>query len=266
MDDIINNLRSQVHTHIVGRNLIYRPSVTSTNDVVLKLAAAGAPEGTVVLAGEQTAGRGRLQRTWLSPRGNIAFSVLLYPTLERLPYLIMVSSLAVARAIESAAGVTAGIKWPNDVQVNGRKVCGILIENHIRDRDVRSVIGIGINVGTYPADLPSTATSATSLEQEAGRSISKADLLAALFAEMDRLYTLLPGRPGLVYRAWQRRLVTLGKPVKVISGTEVIIGVAEDVNRDGSLRLRLPDGSVTVVVCGDVSLRDGTSPSMGEVR
>ncbi len=258
MDDIINNLRSQVHTQIVGRSLIYRPSVTSTNDVVIELAAAGAPEGTVVLAGEQTAGRGRLRRTWLSPRGNIAFSVLLCPTLERLPYLIMVSSVAVARAIESATGVRAGIKWPNDVQVNGRKVCGILIENHIRDRDVRSVIGIGINVETYPADLPSTATSATSLEREAGRSISQADLLAALFAEMDRLYTLMQSRPGTMYRAWQRRQVTLGKPGRVISAADVSSGTAEDVDRDGSLRLRLPDGSTTVVVSGDVSLREGS--------
>jgi BirA family transcriptional regulator, biotin operon repressor / biotin---[acetyl-CoA-carboxylase] ligase len=255
MEPIVDKLRTQLNTHFVGRNLIYLPQVTSTNDVALEAAASGAPEGTVVLAGCQTTGRGRLKRAWLSPRGNIAFSLVLHPPLKRLPYMIMVASLGVANAIESTIRAPAGIKWPNDVFIRGKKVCGILIENQIRDRSVRSVIGIGINVRMDMAALPEIAATATSLEGEAGRPISETDLLAAIFYEIERLYLVLNVLPDTVFQAWRKRLVMLGKPVRVISGVVITTGIAEDVNLDGSLCLRLPDGSLEVIVSGDVSLR-----------
>ncbi len=255
LDDIYKYIAPKLTTSIIAKNLIYHPSLTSTMDAGRDLALANCPQGTVVLAGEQTAGRGRLKRTWISPRGNVAFSVILSPTFEQLPYMIMISSLAVVRGIGSTTGVKAGIKWPNDVQINGRKVCGILIENYIRNHTVQSNIGIGVNIEKYPEDLPETAVKATCLENEAGHPVPRADFLAAVFNEMDKLYALLQTGPDAVFNDWRASLVTLGKQVKVGSGDETFNAMALDVNRDGSLVIRREDGSMSVVVAGDVSIR-----------
>ena len=112
-------------------------------EVAREKAQQGAEEGAVVIADEQTAGRGRIKRTWLSPKGNIAFSVILYPSLARLPFLVMLASLAVVYSIEKVTVLKAGIKWPNDVLINDRKVCGILIESDVRESKVNYAIREG---------------------------------------------------------------------------------------------------------------------------
>jgi BirA family biotin operon repressor/biotin-[acetyl-CoA-carboxylase] ligase len=244
-----------LRTRIIGRKLLYYPSVTSTNDLAKRLAEQGEPEGTVVIAGEQTAGRGRLKRAWLTPGGNIAVSVILRPEISLLPRMIMLASVAVVRAVSPAAGLKAGIKWPNDVLINGKKVCGILIENDVRKEAVNySVIGIGINIAVSPADSPEIRYPATSLAAEAGKAVSRLELVRKLLKEMDGLYTEMPAGES-VFEEWRDNLVTLGTGVKVTAGDTVYEGVAESVSEDGSLRLRLPGGGLVTVVAGDVTLR-----------
>lgn len=249
--DISRNLK----TDFIGKKVIAYPSLSSTNDIAKREAKKGAREGTVILAEEQTAGRGRLKRAWLSPKGSIALSIILHPTPAQLPSLIMVASLAVARCIEKVGGLETQIKWPNDVLIKGKKVCGILIESDIRGNAVDyAVIGIGINVNLLPVDFPEIAATATSLAQELGREISQREMIRCLLVEAENLYLALPEGDS-VFREWRDRLVTLGKEVELISGKTSYKGVAESVANDGSLLLRQPDGNLIKIVAGDVSLR-----------
>jgi BirA family biotin operon repressor/biotin-[acetyl-CoA-carboxylase] ligase len=130
--DITNNL----NTRFVGQRVIYYPSVASTMEVAKREAQKGAAEGTIIIAGEQTAGKGRRERLWLSPKGSIALSVIFYPDIVYLPSIVMLASLAVVHAIEAATGLKAQVKWPNDVLVHGKKVCGILVESELRRNNV----------------------------------------------------------------------------------------------------------------------------------
>ncbi|TES84245.1 MAG: biotin--[acetyl-CoA-carboxylase] ligase [Dehalococcoidia bacterium] len=249
--DISRNLK----TDFIGKKVIAYPSLSSTNDIAKSEAKKGAREGTVILAEEQTAGRGRLKRAWLSPKGSIALSIILHPTPAQLPSLIMVASLAVAHCIEKVSGLETQIKWPNDVLIKGKKACGILIESDVRGSAVDyAVIGIGINVNLLPADFPEIAATATSLAQELGREISRREMIRCLLVEAEKLYLALPEGDS-VFREWRDRLVTLGKEVELISGKTSYKGVAESVANDGSLLLRQPDGNLIKIVAGDVSLR-----------
>jgi BirA family biotin operon repressor/biotin-[acetyl-CoA-carboxylase] ligase len=243
-------------TRVIGRSVLYFPSVTSTNDVAKEKAAGGAAEGTVIIAGEQTAGKGRLKRRWLTPGGNIALSVVLRPGLLLLPSMIMLASLAVVRSIEAVTGLKPGIKWPNDILVDGKKVCGILIENDIRGKKVNySVIGIGINIAPEMPDIARTRYPATSLSAELGEKVSRRDIIRRLLSEMDEMYLDLSSG-GSVFVEWRESLVTLGTEVRIAAGETVCEGIAESVNEDGSLLLRDKDGSLVTVVAGDVTLRN----------
>jgi BirA family biotin operon repressor/biotin-[acetyl-CoA-carboxylase] ligase len=243
-------------TRFVGQRVIYYPSLPSTNDAAKEEAQKGASEGTVIVADEQTAGRGRIRRGWLSPKGSIAFSIILYPEVAYLPSLIMVASLGVVHCIEKVTGLKAEIKWPNDVLIKGKKVCGILIESEVKGKRVDyAVLGIGVNVNIKLSDFPEILPSATSLSHELGRKVSRLELLRCLLAEIEKLYLALPSGDE-VFREWRDNLVTLGKRVKVSSGETSYEGIAESVASDGSLLLRQPDGSLTKIVAGDVTLRD----------
>ena len=250
-----SSITAGLATRVIGRRVLYYPSVTSTMDIARREARRGAAEGTVVVAGEQTTGRGRLQRTWYSPQGNIALSIVLRPDLASLPCLVMIASLAVVRGIGAVTGLEALIKWPNDVLIDGRKVCGILIENEVVGNKVSfAIIGIGINVALRPSDIAGIAGTATSLEQELGTTVVPVALVTSLLTEFERLYLALPDNES-IYSAWRDRLVTLGKRVTVHSGGDVLDGVAESVDRTGALLLRHDDGNVTKVIAGDVTLR-----------
>jgi BirA family biotin operon repressor/biotin-[acetyl-CoA-carboxylase] ligase len=241
-------------TELIGQRVIAYPRLTSTNDIAKRQAKKGAREGTVIVAEEQTAGRGRLKRAWLSPRGSVALSVILHPTPAQLPYLIMVASLAVVHCIEKT-GLKAQIKWPNDVLVNDKKVCGILIESDVRGSAVDyAVIGIGLNVNLDPIAFPEISSTATSLSHELGKELSRRDIIRCLLVELENLYLAL-AEGGSVFREWRDRLVTLGKEVELTSGQTTYQGVAESVASDGSLFLRQPNGKLIKVVAGDVSLR-----------
>src|SRR4030042_921551 len=173
-DSITHNLT----TRFIGQRVIYFPSLESTMDAARQEAQKGAPEGTIIVVDEQTGGRGRVKRLWISPKGCIAFSVILYPSIAQLPYLILIVSLAVVRSIKEVTDLKPEIKWPNDILINGKKVCGILIENEIKGAKVEYAnIGIGINVNLNVADFPDIMPFATSLSDELGKEVSRLDII-----------------------------------------------------------------------------------------
>jgi len=242
-------------THFIGQNVLYYPSVTSTNDIARQQALLNAPEGTAVIADRQTTGRGRLKREWVSPPGNIAVTVVLYPGRNNLTYLTMLAALAVLYSIEKTTGLHCQLKWPNDVLINNKKVCGILLESHVAADFVDyAIIGIGINVNMKLADYPEIASIATSLADEVGEEVSRLTLLHNLFQEMEKLYLRLQAGESILAE-WRNNLVTIGKKIHVRSGDEVFAGTAETVADDGSLLLRCDDGSLIKFMAGDVTLR-----------
>jgi BirA family biotin operon repressor/biotin-[acetyl-CoA-carboxylase] ligase len=243
-------------TRIIGGKVFYLPRVTSTMDIARSEAVKGAAEGTVIIAGEQTRGRGRLKRGWIAPEGNIALSIILYPDIKSLPYLIMIASLAVVKGIESVLGLKAGIKWPNDILINGKKVAGILIENEVKGNNVAySILGIGINVDLRVDAHIEIAFTATSLKSESSENDLRIIVTQSLLKEFDKLYLKLPNSKT-IYKAWRDRLITLGEKVRAESGNQIIEGVAEAVDEDGALMIRGEDGKLMRVVAGDVTLRE----------
>ncbi len=258
VEDVLSStaISDNLGTTLVGRTVLYYPRLGSTMDEAREEARRGVAEGTVVIAGEQTSGKGRMKRAWLAPTGNIALSVILHPALASLPCLVMLASVAVAGSIEAVTRLSTRIKWPNDVLINGKKVSGILIESDIRgDRVNYAIVGIGINVNLKPGDFPDIRETATSLAAESLGHVSRLEVIRHLLVEMDRLYVALPdGQP--VYEQWRGRLVTLGRRVRVTSGEGILEGVAESVDGDGSLFLRQPGGSLTRIIAGDVTLRE----------
>ena len=247
---------SGLQPEFLGKKVIYYPTVTSTMDVARDEARKGATTGTMVIAGEQTEGRGRKKRTWISPKGNIAFSVILYPEVSYLPFLVVIAALAVARGIEEIIGLKTQIKWPNDILIAGKKVGGILIENEVKGKEVQyAIVGIGINTEITPVVRGSGALAATCLKDEMGENVIRTDIIKQILQEMGRLYLELPDSEPLL-REWRDRLITLGKSVRVYSKGTMLEGVAEAVDATGSLLLRHADGSSTTIVAGDVTLRD----------
>lgn len=245
-----------LNTRCIGQRVLVFPTVSSTMDIARQEALNKAPEGTAVIAERQTAGRGRLKRAWLTPEGNIAVSVILYPPRERFQSLIMLASLAVLNSIRMTTGLTCRLKWPNDVLIRDKKVCGILIETKTQTNRLDYVIfGIGINVNMKLAEHPELQSIATSLADELGKPVSVIQLLRQLFTELERLYLgMLSGKS--LFPEWSRNLSTIGKSVRVQSGDSVFDGNAESVNEDGSLLLRCTDGSVMRITIGDVTLRE----------
>ncbi|MFC1967232.1 biotin--[acetyl-CoA-carboxylase] ligase [Chloroflexota bacterium] len=248
------SLSEGLTTNIIGRNIVYYPSVTSTMEAARQAVERGEGEGTVIIAGRQSAGRGRIGRTWLSPEGGVALSVILRPKMANLPHLTMLACLSVAYSIKAVTGLKTQIKWPNDVLINDKKVCGILTENDLRGNRVRnSIIGIGINVNISIKDYPEIAGIATSLAGETGDEVSRVDIISSLLAEMERLYLTLPDRAEEIFHAWRDSLITLGRNVTVQNGATTYEGMAESVDRDGTLMLRDKAGRLKRVVAADVT-------------
>ena len=249
------SITDNLGTSHIGREVFCYKRLTSTNDVAIEAAKQGAVGGTVILADEQTVGRGRIKRKWLSPGGSIALSVILYPDIEYLPSLIMLASLSVVYSVQAATGLKPEVKWPNDVLLKGKKICGILIESDLwRDRVNYVVIGIGINVNVRLADFPEISQTATNLSDELGRTVSRQEIIRHLLVEMDKLYLTLQSG-GSIYEAWRDNLMVLGRHVYITGGKNRYEGTAESVARDGSLWLRQADGKLVRIVAGDVTIR-----------
>jgi BirA family biotin operon repressor/biotin-[acetyl-CoA-carboxylase] ligase len=252
----IRCLRTLLEGRAIGGRIVYRDVVSSTMDEAAALADAGHPEGTVVLAEQQTAGRGRLDRSWVTgPGENIAFSVVLRPDRSRMSQLNMAATLGVASAVERLTGVEATVKWPNDVRIGGKKLAGILIESAMDAKGLKhAVLGIGINVNLDPSAFPEIAGTATSLMAETGAPLDRGDVLRAVLEDVDDRYTEVRGGKSLTDR-WARRLDTLGSTVRVRWRDSEMVGCATGVDDDGNLLLTGPDGSVRKAIAGEVTLQ-----------
>lgn len=234
-------------------------SVPSTNTEVARHASEGAAEGLAIMADEQTAGRGRLQRAWSSPKGaGLYFSLLLRPTIamEQWPLITFLAALAVGDALSEACDVTTDIKWPNDLLSGERKICGILAEAVETPVGRAVVLGMGVNLTSdaYPSEL---ASAATSVAEASGRTPDRETLLASLVQALSRWYSLLhePDGAEKIVAAWSSRSsYASGKPVQVANGDEVWQGITRGVENDGALRLETADG-IRIVRAGDVSIR-----------
>jgi len=230
--------------------------IGSTNDQARQLAEAGAPEGLLMVAEEQTAGRGRSGRVWLTPPGTaLAFSLVLRPALPAAlsARLTMLAGLATCEALEQAADVKAALKWPNDVLINGRKTAGILIETALSGEQLNyAVLGIGLNVSWSPAphevEFP-----ATCVQAEAGREVDRLTLLRALLARLEAWYPALADEA--LFTAWRARLTMLNQPVELRSEAGVVAGRAVDVAPDGALIVQTDSGETRRVLAGEVHLR-----------
>jgi BirA family biotin operon repressor/biotin-[acetyl-CoA-carboxylase] ligase len=258
----VESIEKGLTTAFMGRRVIYYRSIGSTNDVARELAAQGAPEGTLVIADEQTAGKGRLGRRWLAPPGTSLLMSLLFRPRSLAPSqaqrLTMICSLAVVEAIEALTGLSAAIKWPNDIVVQGKKAGGILTElGATSERLDHAVVGLGLNVNLdFGAAEPmgELAATATSLSQELGREVSRLALLWRILENVESRYQRL-GAGELPHDEWASRLITLHNRVVVDTPQGVVEGWAEGVDADGALILRTDHGDRQRVLAGDVTLR-----------
>ncbi len=254
-------LAARLTTRRMGRPAFYYETIGSTNAEAKRLAREGASEGTLVIAAEQTDGRGRRGREWHSAsEKGVWCTTILRPAVpaERVPSLAMVCALAVADAIADCCGQRAGIKWPNDVIIGGKKVCGILLELSADMERVDWVVaGIGINGWHTQADFPpDIADTATSLLLTTGTTPERVSLIAALMRALEARYDTW-SKAGLVglmddYAAMS---VTLGQPVCVIATDQTFEGVARRMDETGALWVALADGTERRVLAADVSVR-----------
>jgi BirA family biotin operon repressor/biotin-[acetyl-CoA-carboxylase] ligase len=238
----------------VGATVRYREQTASTMDDARAGADAGADVGTAYVAGEQTAGRGRQRRTWLSqPGGGLAVTFHLRPAhTENAPLLSAAGALAAADAIRETSGVATDIKWPNDVLYEGRKLVGVLAEaRHGAALDV--FLGIGINVRDLRDPPEELLTTATSIEGAGGDPPDIEHLLAALSHSLQRWSDLLDADPTALIEEWRGRLITIGTRIRLATPSGVVEGEALDVSEHGELVLRLDDGTTQPFSAGDVT-------------
>jgi len=254
-----NKVKARLQTALIGRTIHFFRQVTSTNDIAKELAAKGAREGTVIVAETQTHGRGRLGREWTSPKGGIYLSLILRPkvSLKDASKLTLTTSVAAARTIQKLYHLKAQIKWPNDVQLDGKKVCGILTEAVTRGKTAYFVVvGIGVNANVDLTTLPpSLRGSSTSLKRELQREIEREEFLSALLNEVERYYNAFTrGKFSSVLKEWRSLCSHLDSQVKVTSFDETFEGQAVDVDENGALLVKLKDGTTQRVVSGDVTV------------
>lgn len=249
-------IRTGLNTAWAGRTIICLDSVDSTNRYARGIAAQGAQHGTLVTAAVQTAGRGRRGRSWISPQGDGIFMTLIVrpdvPPSE-IASLSLLTALAVARAIRRETGLEAKIKWPNDIVVSGRKVCGMLLEMDADAQRVHSVAaGIGINVHQRAFD-EEIAHTASSLDMLSGRRQSRAAIIRAFLEEFEKVYELESHEE--IMRAYCACSATIAQRVQVIAPDRTFTGTAVAVTGSGSLLVMDEDGTQREVLAGDVSVR-----------
>ncbi|MBI4682761.1 MAG: biotin--[acetyl-CoA-carboxylase] ligase [Nitrospirae bacterium] len=246
---------------IIGREIIYSESTTSTNDMAFEVGRNRTdPEGIVVVADTQTQGKGRLGRSWISPAGvNLYFTLLLNPPIspEDATIISLAAPAAVAAAIRKHTGLPAQIKWPNDIHISSKKAGGILVEMKAnKDNTILLAVGIGINVNMPPDALPPDIRPlSTSLKTEKGKSIDRLKLLREMLSELENSYKfLLHGNKRALINDWVRLNSTIGRTVSVQSQERTISGIAENINDKGELLVRLSSGDIEVVRAGDVTI------------
>lgn len=252
-------LESRMHNAWAGCEVHFFPEIDSTNTKAKELGEAGASHGTLVVADRQVAGKGRRGRSWSSPAGeNIYMTILLRPKMQpvKAPMLTLVMAYSVALAMQTY-DIEVGIKWPNDLVVNGKKVCGILTEMSTEIDFINYVIiGTGINVGTsrFPEEISQTATS---LLKETGKEIPRAELTAEVMKQFETLYGQFEqtGDLSFLQDGYNAILVNFDRQVRILEPGRERNGIARGIDRQGELLVEYPDGTVEPVFAGEVSVR-----------
>ncbi|WP_097026886.1 biotin--[acetyl-CoA-carboxylase] ligase [Clostridium peptidivorans] len=250
-----------LNTHYIGKQIIYFDSIDSTNNEAKKLASSGCLEGTVIISEEQTMGRGRLGRNWVSPKfKGIWMSIVLRPDIEpmNVTKITQVGAAAVLKAIKEQ-GINAYIKWPNDIILNNKKVCGILTEMSGEINNINYVVmGIGINVNIDKEDFPKDIEEiATSLKIEEGKGIKRKTLVASILNNLEELYDEFINNEDIKTSIdiCRENSILIGKTIKIINRSNVIIAEAINLSDDGKLIVKYEDGSIHEVISGEVSIR-----------
>jgi BirA family biotin operon repressor/biotin-[acetyl-CoA-carboxylase] ligase len=257
----VEKIMSMLETEYVGREIHYFQKLSSTNTVAKEQAKKGAKEGIVIVAETQAQGRGRLNRPWISPKGGVWLSVILRPQIatEEVPKITLITSVAVAKTLHCLYGLKTEIKWPNDVLIDGKKVCGILTESSTNGKNVNIIVaGIGINANfilkALPDDLRMTATT---LKEVLGKNVDIEKLICALLKEFEEHYELFREKKfKALLEEWRKTAGFLGKRIEVTSFGENWIGRAFDIDESGALIVELKDGEKKRVLSGDVTVRE----------
>ena len=242
-------VRNGLQAKLIGRRVVHFNETMSTNTVARQLAEEGVEEGTVVIAETQTRGKGRLGRKWITPPGGAWLSVVLKPGIDpaHAASITLLAAVSVTKALRGA-GAEAVIKWPNDVLVNGKKICGILTEMSAETDAVSFIVlGIGVNLNN---DVP--LETATSLKAELGHEVSRVKFVQGLLEALEDDYLTFreQGFTPILW-SWRRYSDTLGRPVEVTYQDEIVRGIAQDVSSDGALIVQLPNGSIRKIVSGN---------------
>lgn len=253
-------IKKGLGNRIAGRNIHHYPVADSTNTIAAGLAKKGAEEGTVVLADVQTAGRGRLGREWISASGkNLLFSIIFRPDIKQseLFSVTMIASIAIVKAIRKTLHLKAGIKWPNDIYINGKKAAGILTELELKGDLVDFVVvGIGLNVNFDTSIYPDISDTATSLLKEKGHEISRIILIKSILREVEKWYRALKkGKKEGIRKQWLKHSIVTDRKVKIISSGNEEEGIACSIDDDGALIIVDEKGNSKRILSGDVTLR-----------
>lgn len=253
-------IRSHLRTKWAGQKLQYFDEVDSTNTRAKELGSKGAVHGTLVVTGKQNQGRGRRGRGWESPAGeNIAMTILLRPDFspEKAPMLTLLMAHAAAAAIQEETGTKIGIKWPNDLVLNKKKICGILTEMRVEKGGIRDVvIGVGINANTetFPEELQG---SAASLKTETGKSVDQPALIAAVMQKFEKDYEEFcrAGSLSPILNEYNEMLVNRGQEVRVLEPGNEYTAHSYGIDETGELQVEKEDGTRVSVFAGEVSVR-----------
>jgi BirA family biotin operon repressor/biotin-[acetyl-CoA-carboxylase] ligase len=245
---------------LLGKEIYIYREVSSTNNVAQFMALSGAPEGTIIMSMSQTAGMGRLKRQWACPPGKgILMSLVLRPEIkvQFVPQLTLLCAVVVAETIRKVTGCEAGIKWPNDVVISGKKISGILAQSNFSKAGSECVImGVGININQTTNQLPPDCReTSTSLKLELGQNISRVRVLKQFIITWDEHFQgFLKGGHPYLRTKWIENNVTLGRNVTINKEINPVNGIAVDISERGGLIVRLSDGSLEEFLAGDLSL------------
>jgi len=247
-------------TNYIGKEIYYFPELKSTNIMAKEKAlhrVEGIDEGTLIITERQSAGKGRLGREWFSPVGGIWLSIILYPQLSPsyISRITLMTAVAVVKAIKICTQIESQIKWPNDILINEKKVCGILTEMSA-ELDIINwvVVGIGINVNIDHQDFPEDIQKNTiSLKEILGKKVLRVKLVQTFLQEFEKYYESLKRREfSSILKEWKLYSHTLGKKIRVDMGERIITGEATDINEEGALILKKGDGKLVEIISGTI--------------
>ncbi|MBA7548755.1 Bifunctional ligase/repressor BirA [subsurface metagenome] len=247
-------------TSYIGKEIYYFPELKSTNIIAKEKALHGAEginEGTLIIAERQSAGKGRLGREWFSPAGGIWFSIILYPQLSPsyISRITLMTAVAAVKAIKICTQIKSQIKWPNDILINEKKVCGILTEMSA-ELDIINwvVVGIGVNVNIKQQEFPEDIRErTTSLKEVSGKKVLRVKLAQVFLQEFEKYYEILKRREfSFILKEWKLYSHTLGKKIRVDTGERIISGEAVDINEEGVLILKKEDGELIEIISGTI--------------